>query len=168
MNTYEQQILDKLTKLGISYKIIEHEPMFSMDQYESIQKEYNVTIPKNLFLCNHQKTLFCLLAMPGDKKFKTNQLAKQINSARLSFASEEDLDGDLHCFKGCTNVFSLLFDTTNKILLAIDEDLLEKEYLGFHPCNNCKTVIISTNDLINKFLPSINRKEFSKVHLVGE
>lgn len=168
MNAYEQQILSKLDELKIPYKVIEHEPMVSMDQYESLEKEYNVTIPKNLFLCNHQKTIFVLLAMPGDKKFKTNQLSKQINTARLSFASEEDLNGDLHSFKGSTSVLSLLFDTNNKIILSIDEDLLEKEYLGFHPCNNCKTVIISANDLINKFLPSIKRKEFSKVRLIGE
>ncbi len=168
MSTYEEQIRAKLDELGIKYKIIEHEPMFSMNQYEELQKEYGVCIPKNLFLCNHQKTIFVLLAMHGDKKFKTNQLSKQINTARLSFASEDDLNEDLHCFKGCTNVFSLLFDTNNQIRLAIDEDLLRNQYLGFHPCNNCKTVIISSKDLIEKFLPSINKKEFSMVSLTDE
>ncbi len=168
MNAYEEEIIAKLNELGINYKIIEHEPMYTMDQYESIQAKYNICVPKNLFLCNRQKTIFVLLAMIGNKKFKTNQLAKQINTARLSFASEDDLSEDLHCFRGCTNIFSLLFDTKNEIRLAIDEDLLKHEYLGFHPCNNCKTVIISSKDLVEKFLSSINKKEFSIVCLTSE
>lgn len=168
MNVYEEEIIAKLNELGIEYKIIEHEPMYTMDQYKSIQAKYNICVPKNLFLCNRQKTIFVLLAMIGNKKFKANQLAKQINTARLSFASEDDLSDDLHCFKGCTNIFSLLFDKKNSIRLAIDEDLLKEEYLGFHPCNNCKTVIVSSKDLVEQFLPSINRKEFSIVSLISE
>ena len=34
-----------------------------------------------------------LLMMPGHKQFKTKDLSKQINSARLSFAPEEKMKG---------------------------------------------------------------------------
>ena len=62
-----------------------------MEACNEIDAVLGVLICKNLFLCNRQKTRFYLLMMPGDKKFKTKELSSQINSARLSFAGEEDM-----------------------------------------------------------------------------
>jgi Ala-tRNA(Pro) deacylase len=52
----------------------------------------SAVICKNLFLCNTQKTNFYLLMIREDKKFKTKEISKQINSARLSFAPPEYMD----------------------------------------------------------------------------
>ena len=43
-------------------------------------------LPKNLFLCNRQKTQFYLLLLEGDKVFKTKHLSAQLGCSRLSFA----------------------------------------------------------------------------------
>ena len=48
-----------------------------------------VSICKNLFLCNRQETEFYLLLIPGDKPFKTKYLSAQIGSSRLSFGKPE-------------------------------------------------------------------------------
>ena len=73
----------------------------------------------------------------------------------------------LHCFKGSTSVFGLLYDKDNQVQLLIDEDLLKEEYLGFHPCMNTSTIKIRTTDLLEKFLPYTNH-DFIKVKLIGE
>ena len=70
----------------------DHEVANTMEACNAIDAVLGVTICKNLFLCNRQKTNFYLLMMPGDKPFKTKELSAQINSARLSFASAEDME----------------------------------------------------------------------------
>lgn len=166
MNEYIEKLFDKLKEYNIDYTLYNHDALFTMDNYSLIEQQYDATIPKNLFLTNRQQTKFYLLLIKGDKKFLTKELSSQINSSRLSFANEEMLDQYLHCFKGSTSVFGLLFDTNNKIQLLIDEDLLKNAYLGFHPLDNTKTIKIKTDDLINIFLKNINH-DFIKVKLKG-
>ena len=52
-----------------------------MEVCVEISNALQATICKNLFLCNRQKTDFYLLMMPGDKKFKTQDLLEKIISA---------------------------------------------------------------------------------------
>ena len=167
MNPWEEEIEKTLQNLEIPFKRMEHEAMFTMGQYAEIEKKLETKVPKNLFLCNQQHTRFYLLLMPGDKRFKTKELSKQINSARLSFANEDELNEDLHCFKGCTNPFGLIYDRSNAIQLLIDEDLLHEETLGFHPCINKVTLSIRTKDLLGKYLPFIHHS-YLPVKLLGE
>ena len=167
MNEFEEEIEKTLQNLAIPFKKMEHEAMFTMDQYTEIEKKLEAKVPKNLFLCNQQHTKFYLLLMPGDKRFKTKELSKQINSARLSFANEEELSEDLHCFKGCTNPFGLIYDQNNAIQLLIDDDLLKEKTLGFHPCINSVTLSISTEDFLTKYLPFAHHPYIS-VKLIGE
>lgn len=82
----EIRVYDLLDSLGIEYERTDHERTDTMEACNEIDAILQVTICKNLFLCNRQKTNFYLLMMPGDKPFKTKELSSQINSARLSFA----------------------------------------------------------------------------------
>lgn len=163
----EKQVLDFLKEKDMEYRQYFHSPMVSMEEYEDLQKKIGCMIPKNLFLSNRQKTKFYLLSMPGDKKFLTKELSLQINSARLSFASEESLKEYLCCYKGSTSIFGLLFDKEKKVNLLLDEDILKEEYLGFHPCQNTSTIKIRTEDMTEKFLKEIDRP-YQVVKLVGE
>ena len=167
MDLYKEEVINKLNELGISFEIKEHDALFTMSTYEEIEKEMEITIPKNLFLNTQNHQNFYLLIMPGSKKFKTKELSSQINSSRLSFGSDEKLNEYLHCYKGSTSALGLLFDKENKVQLLIDSSLLSKEYLGFHPCNNSFTVKIKTSDFIEKFLPNVNHK-FIEVKLSDE
>ena len=67
-----------------------------------------------LFLCNAQKTRFYLLLMPGDKKFKTKDISKQIGSARLSFGSYEDMERLLDITPGSVSVTGLMNDARTR------------------------------------------------------
>lgn len=150
----QQKAYDALDKLGIGYEGVCHEHADTIEQCLAIEKILNVKICKNLFLCNQQKTKFYLLLMPGDKKFKTKLLSKQINSARLSFADSEHMMKYLGVTPGSVSVLGLINDNDNEVSLIIDEDLLSDEYIGCHPYINTATLKIKTNDIINKFLPS--------------
>ncbi|MCI2059220.1 MAG: prolyl-tRNA synthetase associated domain-containing protein, partial [Oscillibacter sp.] len=112
-------------------------------------------ICKNLFLCNRQKTAFYLLLMPPDKPFHTKDLSHQINSARLSFASQEDLWDMLRVTPGSATVLGLMNDTEHRVTLLIDRPVAEAEYIGCHPCICTSALKIKKSDLFDVFLPQI-------------
>ena len=88
----EIRVYDLLDKLKIPYQRTDHEQADTMEACNEIDAVLQVVICKNLFLCNTQRTKFYMLMMPGDKKFKTKDLSKQINSPRLSFAEPEYME----------------------------------------------------------------------------
>ena len=163
----EVRTYDFLDKRGIEYARTDHEPANTMEACNDIDAVLGVLICKNLFLCNRQKTNYYLLMMPGDKKFKTKELSKQINSARLSFAGSDDMLKYLDIEPGAVSIMGLINDTEKQVQLLIDEDVLMDKYIGCHPCVNTSSLKIKTEDIIEKFLPSTGH-DYRIVHLVGE
>ena len=138
-----------------------------MEACNEIDAILNVTICKNLFLCNRQKTNFYLLMMPGDKKFKTKELSAQIGSARLSFADPEDMLKYLDIEPGAVSIMGLINDKDNVVQLLIDEDVLDGEYIGCHPCVCTSSLKMRTEDVIGKYLPATGH-EYRTGQLVAE
>ena len=115
-------------------------------------------ICKNLFLTNRQMTEVWLLLMPGEKPFKTKLLSKQIGTARLSFASPEQMLQYLDITPGSVSVLGLMNDTERRAHLVIDRDLLAQEFIGMHPCINTSSLRIRTEDLLKKILPAMGHE----------
>ena len=159
----EIRVYDLLDSLGIEYERTDHERTDTMEACNEIDAILQVTICKNLFLCNRQKTNFYLLMMPGDKPFKTKELSSQINSARLSFASPEDMERLLDITPGSVS----MNDKENAVQLLVDEDVLQGEYLGCHPCINTSSLKMRTKDVFERFLPAVHH-DMITVHLTGE
>ena len=91
------------------------------------------------------------------KPFKTKYLSKQINSSRLSFGSADKMMELLCIAPGSVSVFGLMNDKEKAVSLLIDEDLKKDEFIGFHPCKNTSTLKIRYKDLLERFLPGIDR-----------
>ena len=163
----EMRVYDFLDRLGIAYERTDHAPAENMEDCDAIDEVLGVIMCKNLFLCNRQKTRYYLLMMPGNKKFKTKELSAQINSARLSFAGEEDMLAYLDICPGAVSVMGLMNDTENHVQLLVDDDLIRDPYVGCHPCVNTSSIKVRSEDIIRKFLPAVHH-EAVIVHLKGE
>jgi Ala-tRNA(Pro) deacylase len=137
-----------------------------MEACLAVDAELGVTMCKNLFLCNRQKTNFYLLLMP-DKVFKTKELSSQIQSARLSFGSPEDMEALLGVTPGSATVFGLMNDPEGRVQLLIDEDLLAQEFWGCHPCVNTSSLRIASRDVLERFLPAVGHASYRTVRLLG-
>lgn len=148
----EMAVYELLDKLKIPYERIDHDHADTMEACEEIDKRLGVTMCKNLFLRNQQKTTFFLLLIPGDKKFMTKDLSKQLGISRLSFAEPEYMEKYLNITPGSVSVLGLMNDKDWDVTLLIDRDVLESEYIGCHPCINTSSMKIKTNDIIKKFL----------------
>ena len=145
----------------------DHAPVDTMEACYEIDSILQAVICKNLFLCNRQKTQFYLLMMPGDKAFKTKEITSQIGSARLSFASAEDMEKYLDIKPGAVSIMGLMNDTENKVQILVDEDVLDGEYLGCHPCVSTSSLRIRTDQLFGKYLEAVHH-DMIKVRLTGE
>jgi len=161
----EIRTYDLLDRLNISYQRIDHDATATIEACHDIDKLLDIQICKNLFLCNTQKTSFYLLMMPGEKKFRTADLSKQIGSARLSFAGPEYMEEFLDITPGSVSILGLMNDTGHRVRLLIDADVINNhEYIGCHPCINTASLKIKTCDLLEKFLPYVDH-EYTLVHL---
>ena len=149
----ELAVYDLLERLHIPFVRADHEAAFTMDACHAVSEALETPICKNLFLCNRQRTNFYLLLMPGDKKFKTKDLSKQIQSARLSFAGAEYMEKYLNIEPGAVSILGLMYDREKRVRLLIDRETLEAEYLGCHPCVNTSSLKIKMSDILEKFLP---------------
>ena len=111
----ELRVYDTLDALGIEYDRVDHAPAMTMEVCKEIDEALQATICKNLFLCNHQKTKFYLLMMPGSKKFVTKEVCRLIPSPRLSFADESYMEEFLDITPGSVSVMGLMNDTENHV-----------------------------------------------------
>lgn len=155
----EIKVYDLLDELKIQYQRVDHEPADTMEACKAIDEVlYPAVICKNLFLCNTQKTSFYLLMIREDKKFKTKEISHQINSARLSFATPEDMEKLLDITPGSVSVMGLMNDTEKKVKLLVDEDILKEEYIGCHPCINTSSIRLKVKDVFETFLNTVGHK----------
>ena len=168
MEEREQRVYDFLEAEGIRYGLIRHpeEPGENMEICRKLETRIGAPIPKNLFLCNRQQTVFYLLLMPGEKPFKTKELSAQINSSRLSFASPSHMLTMLDTAPGAASLMSLINDKENRVQLLVDEDVLKTEYMGCHPCVNTSTLKLASADAFGPFLKAVHH-DMVTVTLVG-
>lgn len=164
----EIRTYDLLDSLGIEYERVDHEEANTMEACAAIDEVLApAVICKNLFLCNTQKTKFYLLMIKNDKKFKTKEISKQINSSRLSFAPPEFMEKFLDITPGSASVMGLMNDKENDVQLLVDEDVLNAEYFGCHPCINTSSMRLKTSDVFGTFLEAVHH-DYIKVTLIGE
>lgn len=154
----EIRCYDLLDSLHIPYQQVDHEKADTMDICAAIATVLGGPICKNLLLCNRQCTAFYLLLMPGDKVFKTKDLSAQIGSSRLSFAEGKYMEQFLDITPGSLSILGLMNDRQQKVQLLIDEEILQCETLGCHPCINTSSLLLSTADVQNVLIPALNHQ----------
>ncbi|MGL5331049.1 MAG: prolyl-tRNA synthetase associated domain-containing protein [Peptostreptococcaceae bacterium] len=159
----KREIYKKLDDLNIRYKILEHEEVFTAEEFYEVTKDMEGHHCKNLFLKNSNKSKNYLLVAKHDKNVDLKKVKAQIGSSRLSFDSPERLYELLKVTPGSVNPFSVINDINSEVELLIDSDLLNGESLNFHPAINTETFNICGEDF-NIFLENINNN-FIKINI---
>lgn len=159
----KEEVYLKLKELNIEYLKIDHIPIYTIDEANNLDIENKEYIAKNLFLMDDKKRNYYLLVVKSNKKIDLNDLKNKINSRRLSFASEIDLEKYLKLKKGSVTPLGVLNDVERKVKVIIDEDILKEEIVGVHPNDNDATVFMKTKDLIRIIELNGNLVEYAKV-----
>ena len=57
---------------------------------------------------------------------------------------------------GSVSIMALMNDRDNRVQLVIDNELLNHEDFGCHPCKNTSSLRLKRTDVFDKFLKSVN------------
>lgn len=152
----EERCYELLDSLGIEYHRVDHDHADTIEACEGVEKVLGCKICKNLLLTNRQQTAVYLLLMPGEKPFYTKVLSKQIGSARLSFATPEQMEKYLDITPGSVSILGLMNDSEKAVRLLIDRELMNDENLGCHPCINTSSLKIKMTDVAEKLIPAMS------------
>ncbi|MEA4845805.1 MAG: prolyl-tRNA synthetase associated domain-containing protein [Clostridiaceae bacterium] len=151
MTENESKVYDTLNQLGIPFIQYEHPPVYTIPEIDDLHMNMQGEHCKNLFVRNDNGNKHYLVLVSQEKKVDLKNLAKQIGSSRLSFASEERLMKHLGLTPGAVTIFGLLNDEEKKVIVIIDESLKKSKYICVHPNVNTASVSITYDDLV-KFL----------------
>lgn len=153
----KEKVLKKLNELNIKYEVIDHPPVYTIEEMENLNLEKKGHIVKNLFLKNSNGKSHYLVVLKGDKKADLKSIRSQVQSGALSFASEERLEKYLNLLKGAVTPLGIINDEDHCVNVVIDDDLKNQNIIGVHPNVNTSTVFISYNDMI-KFINNFGNK----------
>ena len=161
----EIRVYDFLVSLGIEYFRLDHAPAFGSEEElcREIEESLGARICKNLFLANRQRTKFYMLMIPDHKVFRSSDISKQAGSSRLHFAESEYMEELIDCSSGSASVMGLMNDTEHRVQLLVDDDVLNSEYVGCHPCINTSSLRIRSGDIFDKFVKATGH-DFITVH----
>ena len=150
----EKKVYDFLDALGIEYQRIDHAPVTGADAelFNEVEETLGLKICKNLFLANRQRTKFYLFMIPLAKPFHSSDISKQAGCSRLHFAESEYMEEMIQCTPGSASVMGLIFDTDHRVQLIVDDDVLDSEYVGCHPCINTSSLRLKSEDVFGKFV----------------
>ena len=155
--TDREKILSRLDELNIKYELTEHKALFSMDEYDEAGINDNDEICKNLFLRDYKGNRHMLVVLRGSKNADLVLIRNEINSSRLSFASDERMKKHLNVTTGSVSPLGIINDVNDAVEVYFDRDLKDDVRLGFHPNDNTATVFMSFAD-INRYIESTGHR----------
>ena len=168
LNT-RHEVLRWLESMEIKYEFHEHEPAHTID--DCLRMPFiteDVTICKNIVLCNRQQTVFFLLLLRPLTPFRTAVVSKALGVSRLSFAPESALEEMLHLTCGSVSPLGLLFDQERRITLCYEAAAAATPRIAFHPCDNRATVIFEQDVFWKQVLPAMGIQPVCLPRVVNE
>ena len=159
-----QRVLDFLKAHDIGYEMIEHPPLFTIEEalgwWEDLK---DCTHCKNLFMRNHKGNRHYLISFECHKNFDIHGLEHVLHEGKLSFASPERMMRCLGLKPGSVSPLGLtndlceggsvpgadpkeLFANGHRVKFYMDRDLLNASRISFHPCDNTASLMLSRDD----------------------
>ena len=151
-------IEQRLHAFGISYDLISHPPVHTMQDCAESERILGGVMPKNLFLRPRRQEEFYLCITRSDAVYRASVVSKQAGASRLGFASEEELFSILRAVPGAASPLALLFEEAKDVTLLMDERLRDEQRLIFHPCDNSFSLALSAEDFFGKLLPGVGKE----------
>ena len=154
--TSPQQLLARLTALGIAYQNHQHAAVFTVEEAKALRGELTGGHIKNLFLRNKKEEMWLVVA-EEDKRIDLKALGEKLGAGKLSFGSPDRLLRYLGVLPGAVTPFGIINDKDRQVKVVLDRDLMGFNPVNAHPLVNTMTTALSPQDLV-KFLESEGHK----------
>lgn len=146
MTATSEDLFKKLDHLGIKYATHQHDPVFTVEEAQAVNRELSGGHSKNLFLKDKNGDLYLLVCLE-DTKINLKAFRKIVGAKNLSFGKPELLRETLGVEPGSVTPFSLINDTDQKVRVVLEDSMMEMPLLNFHPLVNSMTTQITSEGI---------------------
>lgn len=144
-----EALLKSLAEKKVTYELIEHTPVYTIEEMDELGLSRYGVVAKNLFLRDAKGKRHFLVILRGSRHVDMKALQPLLESSKLSFASEDRLKKFLNLEQGSVTPFGLLNDTEHAVEVYIDKGLEGAPAVGFHPNENTATIFLPMADVIH-------------------
>ena len=148
--TTPAQLMAELDRLGISYELHKHDPVFTVSESAYLKAHIPGIHCRNLFLRDKKKKMYLVVAA-NETAVDLKKLQHVIGSDRLSFGSAERLWENLGVWPGSVCPFAIINDTKGTVRIVLDKTMMDGDLVNYHPMINSMTVCLIPDDL-KKFI----------------
>src|SRR5215472_6372349 len=137
-----------LDRLGIRHATVAHPALFTVEQSRALRGTIPGGHTKNLFLRDKKGALFIVTA-PEDAVIELKSLHRKLGaSGRFSFGAAELMRATLGVEPGAVTPFAALNDTSGRVAVVLDAQMMRHATLNYHPLRNTMTTSIARDDLV--------------------
>jgi len=153
MPTTPDQLFAALDALGIAHTTVQHPPVFTVEQAQTLRGKLAGGHTKNLFLRDKKQALYLVVA-EEEADIELKGLHRLLGAnGRFSFGSADLLREVWGVVPGAVTPFGAINDTQGRVTVVLDAAMMEHATLNYHPLVNTMTTSIACDDLV-KFLKS--------------
>lgn len=145
--TARESLFARLEELGIKSTTVEHAPMFTVEQSQTLRGSLPGAHTKNLFLTDKDGRPLLVVAKE-DTRVDLKVVAERLGLGRLSFGKPKLLQDLLGVAPGSVTPFALINDPEARVIVVVDERLLAFAEVNCHPLVNTATTRLATSDLL--------------------
>lgn len=143
------QILDSI---DIKYVIHEHPAVFTCEEANRYWINTEAAHTKNLFLKTEKPPhKYFLYILECKKRADLKKLSADLGLGKLTFGKDAELKEIMGLTPGSVSPFGLINDKDHRVIVLINQSLINYSWLLFHPNTNTATLEISKEDF-SKFL----------------
>ena len=145
-----QKLIESFTKHQIEYTLHTHQAVFTGEEAERLQLSIGGPNCKNLFLRDKKRAYF-LVSTLNSKRVDFKALSKNFGNGHFSFGNKDDLLEILGVIPGSVTPYGLMNDKIRQVTFLMDKDLMQYEFMNFHPLRNDMTVSVALHQFLNYF-----------------
>jgi len=143
-----EQLLGRLTELGIPATTHRHAPVFTVEEAQALKGDLPGAHTKNLFVRDKRGDMWLLVAL-HDRAVDLRAVALEVGArGRLSFGSPERLMRYLGVTPGAVTPFAVANDHGGAVKVLLDDGLRGQEIWNAHPLDNALTTAVRGEDMI--------------------
>jgi Ala-tRNA(Pro) deacylase len=146
-----QDLFALLDSLGVAHETVEHPPLHTVEESQTLRGQIAGGHSKNLFVKDKKSRLF-LLTLGEETPIDLKRVHEKIGAnGRVSFGSAELLEEVWGVRPGAVTPFGAINDKQPLVTVVLDAELMAHDRVNFHPLVNIRTTGVAPEGLL-KFL----------------
>lgn len=143
-----QDLFARLDALGIAHTSVEHPPLFTVEDSQTLRGTIPGAHVKNLFVKDKKGRLFLLVA-EEEAEIDLKKVHELIGAqGRVSFVQAGQLEEVWGVKPGAVTPFGAINDAAGLVTVVLEATLMRDPLINAHPLVNTMTTAISRDDLV--------------------